>query len=54
MVAVTISATNKALKVARGLPFIVEIPQKTTDDVTIEDIKKSLATKFPKVCAFLF
>ena len=49
MVTVTVSAAGKPLVVARGLPFTVEFPLKSIDEVTVEDVKSSLATKFPKV-----
>jgi hypothetical protein len=49
MVFVTISAAGKPPVVARGLPFTVEFPAKSIDQVTIEDVKSSIANKFPKV-----
>ncbi|KIM84893.1 hypothetical protein PILCRDRAFT_817709 [Piloderma croceum F 1598] len=51
MVSVTISAAGKPPTVARGLPFTVEFPAKSTDQVTIEDVKSSIANKFPKFYA---
>jgi len=49
MVTVTVSAAGKPPAVARGLPFTVEIPGKSIDQVTIGDVKSSLAARFPKV-----
>lgn len=49
MVAITISAAGKPPSVARGLPFTVEITGKSIKEVTVGDVKSSLADKFPKV-----
>ena len=49
MVAITVSAVGKPPSVARGLPFTVEIPGKSVNEVTVGDVKSSLAAKFPKV-----
>lgn len=49
MVAIIVSATGKPPSVARGLPFTVEISGKSIAEVTVGDVKSSLADKFPKV-----
>jgi len=47
MVAITIEATKKKLALAPELPYTVAFPDPNT--ATIEDVKKLLSVKFPKV-----
>lgn len=49
MVLISIEAAGKKVKGAPGLPYSISFPDPST--TTIEDVKKLLAVKFPKVSA---
>lgn len=48
MVVVTVSAAGRS-PLLKGLPVTVEIADKTTDGVTVGDVKAAVAVKLPKV-----
>ncbi|THH21643.1 hypothetical protein EUX98_g8314 [Antrodiella citrinella] len=49
MVSVTVSPAGRPLALAKGLPIIVQIPNKTVESATIGDVKAEVSRKFPKL-----
>ena len=49
MVKITVSAAGKPSGLTKKLPLTVDLADKTTDTATVEDVKKAVAAKFPKV-----
>jgi hypothetical protein len=48
MVSVTVSAAKKT-SLAKDLPVVLSFPGKSSDAVTIADVKRAFAAKYPKV-----
>lgn len=49
MVKITITAAGKPKGLTKKLPLTVDLADKTTETATVEDVKKAVAAKFPKV-----